>query len=1141
MLTILKKLGAWILIVASCFSAIAKEEDLEFFEKRIRPVLAERCYSCHSADAEKLKSELFLDSKEGMRKGGASGKPAIVPGDSGSSRLIEAIRYANGDLQMPPQKAGGKLNEQQIADFVAWVNMGAPDPRTNAPLAASPLAEKYKAAKKHWAFQPVKNPVVPSVKNTKWGKTSVDNFILAKLEEKGLSPSAPADKRTLIRRAYFDLTGLPPTYEEVEAFVNDKSSNAFAKIVDRLLASPRYGERWGRYWLDIARFADTKGYVYGDREETKFVQSAAYRDWVVRSLNADLPYDQFLKLQIAADQIEGADRDSLAAMGYLTLGRRFLGVVHDIIDDRIDVVMRGTQALTVGCARCHDHKFDPIPTKDYYSLYGVFAGCSERTVPLNGTEASAKGYLDFEKELKKREEKFRNTFNTKREEQSQRFRAKTTDYLVAVLDVSKIPTEEFYSFIAADEINPVVIRAWNSYLLNSAKMFHRVWAPWHTFAAFSKEDFEAQTNGFSMFLSSTNKINPLVKKAFKEKLPGSMREVAETYGKLLTDVDKKWSAAKDKSAALTKDEEELRMVLYAGDSPAQVPAGAIVELEWYFDEPTRVEIAKLAAQIDQWIVQSPGAPPHAVILEDNATQKNPRVFKRGNPANKGDEVLRQFPEILSGEKRQPFAKGSGRLELAQAIASKDNPLTARVLVNRVWAHHFGAGLVRTPSDFGTRAEPPSHPELLDWLSSSFMGDGWSVKKLHRLIMLSAVYQQSSESTDRGTSGAATRTLNVDPENKLLSHFNRQRLDFESLRDSLLSVSGQLDLKVGGKAEELFKPPFSKRRSIYGFIDRQFLPGAFRVFDFASPDMHSPQRSETTIPQQALFFMNGPFVAEQAKALAARISPLNPCPMVPRKARLTTSIPRKKSAEEKIHEIYRLVLQREPTSKQLKLGSQFLLSVEAEAIEETKKPTSSWKYGYGEFDEAAKEIKNFESLPYFNGDAWQGGKNWPDEKLGWAQITATGGHAGNYLAHAVIRRWISPVDGNISIEGMIKHEHPEGQGVRAYIFSNRNGLLGKWILHNQSADGKVESVEVKKGDAIDFIVSIHESLSYNDFLWAPTIRMTGATAIRDPNGYAKEWNAQKEFSGTLAEDRKPLTAWEKYAQALLLANEFLFVD
>jgi len=1108
----------------------------EFFEKRIRPIFVDHCYQCHSRDAEKLKGGLRLDSRATLLKGGDNG-PVIVAGDPDRSRLIKAVRYTDEDLRMPPKNK--QLSAAQIADLEAWVKMGAPDPRTDT----APVLANREASRQHWAFQPVRPPPVPSVKQMSWLRTPVDAFVLAKLEANKLRPAPPADKRTLIRRAAYDLTGLPPSFAEVEAFAKDKSPDAFRKVVERLLSSPRYGERWGRHWLDVARHADTKGYVYGDREEKRFVHSYAYRDWVIQAFNEDMPYDRFLKLQMAADQMPDAGRDALAAMGFLTLGRRFLGVAHDIIDDRIDVLTRGTLGLTVSCARCHDHKFDPIPTKDYYSLYGVFAGTTERTVALGGPARNAKEFLEFDQELKRREEAFRAAFNEKRAEQSKRIRARVTDYLIQVLDVQKLHTEEFYAFVFGDEVNPVVVRRWHAHILETAKQFHPVWAPWHAFARLPAADFASKSAGVvPAFTNATQKLNPLVAAAFRDKPPASMREVAETYGRLLAGVDKKWSEAADKKSAPNADEEALRQILYAEDSPSVVPAGAIVDLEWYFDEPTRVKLGKLASEIDRWIVQSPGAPPHAVILEDRPAPKNPRVFKRGNPASVGEEVPRRFLEILSGADRQPFAKGSGRLELAEAIASKDNPLTARVMVNRIWQHHFGAGLVRTPSDFGTRSEPPSHPGLLDWLAREFMEHEWSVKHLHRLIMLSAAYQQASDADDPSpaaglrmvalTSGDTRRgatagsSSQVDPENRLLWRYNRQRLDFESLRDSLLFVSGELDSQAGGKSVELFAPPFSKRRAVYGYLDRQFLPGTLRVFDFANPDLHTPQRSETTVPQQALFFLNGPFVIERARALAAQ-----------------SKVGAAETPAHRLARLYRCVYQREPTRLQLRNGLQFVQAAPASpAADADVKPTASdWKYGFGEFDEAGRGVKHFEALPHFTGDAWQGGADWPDKKLGWAQLTATGGHAGNDLQHAVVRRWVSPVKGAVLLGGTLKHEHPEGHGVRALLCSSRHGLLGKWVLHNQSAETKADSLSVEPGDTIDFVVSIHESLNNNDFVWAPVIRMTGPDAIRDANGYAREWNARKDFSGPPSPVEPALSAWEELAQALLLANEFLFVD
>jgi hypothetical protein len=1210
---------------AVCFADPAEPQtkDFDFFEKKIRPVLVERCYQCHSASADKVKGGLLLDSREGMLKGGESGKPAIETGDAERSRLIEAIRYTKDDLQMPPKKAGGKLSEGQIADFISWINLGAPDPRTGKAEVRKP------ASKRFWSFQPPQEPLVPKVNNTRWPQTPIDHFVLATLEGNGLQPSPPTSKRALIRRATLDLTGLPPTGAEMDAFLRDNSPEAFARVVDRLLSSPRYGERWGRYWMDVARYSDTKGYVYSDREEARFVHSSAYRDWVIRAFNEDMPYDRFLKMQIAADQIVGQasnlsssgellsvtgeklvlqDQRDLAAMGFLTLGRRFLGVVHDIIDDRIDVLMRGTQGLTVGCARCHDHKFDPIPTKDYYSLYGIFNGSTERELPLAPNLEQNARYAEFMKGLREREEKLEQTFRRKCDELSERLRGQSAQYLDAVLAVDKLPSEEFYAIRGPDDLNPTIVRQWDVYLQQTALQVNPVFALWHgleklpakgfslrageVIQAFSAQANLTSGSGFQQptpnasqegnltnasaraFSSavpaesttskaSTRRLNPLVLQAFALSPPDSMREVARRYGELLVNTHKAWrellkKAGEDKpstpEALPDRDQEALRQVLYGTDSPILVPNGAIVDLEWFFDEGGRVELAKLQAEIDRWIIKS-ASPPYAVILADRQTQRNPRVFLRGNPANKGEEVPRQFLEILGGPNRKPFTRGSGRLELAEAIASDKNPLTARVMVNRIWLHHFGAGLVRTPSDFGTRCESPSHPELLDWLACRFMAEGWSIKKLHRRIMLSAVYQQSSEvgqasslpetghtasaeglrtsgrtihnpgesSAPSGQHRLLTSAATVDPENRLLWHFNRQRLDFEAARDSLLAVSGELDANTGGKPVELFKKPFTLRRTVFGFIDRQFLPGVFRVFDFANPDMHSPQRLDTTVPQQALFFMNSPFVVERARALAGRTDA-------------------DKNPERRIQELYRLVYQRPATVRQVGLAKQFIGIAESLPPPEPPKPVvSPWQYGFGEYDEDARRVRNFEALPQFTGEAWQGGADWPDAKLGWVQLTAQGGHAGNDLQHAAIRRWTAPRDTVVSISGTLQHEHKEGDGIRGRIISSRAGGLGSWTLHNDKAEAKVESVEVKSGDTIDFVVDFNANLNSDDFNWSPVIKSKDQPAGASSVEYAAEWNAKKDFSGPPEEPPKPLSAWEKYAQVLLLSNEFMFVD
>ena len=1106
-------------------------EGLEFFEKKIRPVLIDTCYQCHGPEAAekgKLKGGLRLDSREAMLKGGESGKPALVPGSAEASLVVRALRHTDPDLKMPPKK---KLGERQIADFVTWINLGAPDPRTGAESAPLKQAGAI-AAKDHWAFRAPQDQPVPRVKNAPWVKTPVDAFVLSKLEAKNLLPAPEADKRTLIRRATYDLTGLPPTPEEAAAFVADTSEGAYEKLIDRLLASPRYGERWGRYWLDLARYSDTKGYVYSDREEVQFVHAHAYRDWVITALNDDLPYDQFLLQQLAGDQLQpkpagagGAapptERASLAAMGFLTVGRRFLGIPHDIIDDRIDVVTRTTQGLTVACARCHDHKFDPIPTADYYSLYGVFANSSERTTPIVSAPAQTKEYAEYVAELKKRTDKLHSTLNAKREEMVNRLRRRAGDYLVAVLDADKMPNELFYENVDPDDLNRIVIRQWQQYLFRRGRGgFDPVFAVWHALAALPAGELKAKAPEVIKSLAGDdkNKLNPLVAKAFGGAAPTSMKDVATVYGKLLAEADKAWREVHENPTLTALPDaamEQIRHVLYGPDSPARIPDGEIVDVEWFFPEGTRVELGKLQMEIDKLNITHPGAPDHAVYLVDRETILKPRVFKRGNPATKADEVPIQYLSVVAGEQRKPFTHGSGRLEMAKAIASPDNPLTARVMVNRVWAWHFGTGLVDTPSDFGTRADPPSHPELLDYLARRFVADGWSIKKLHKLIMTSAAYRQSSAA---GNPPAAS----VDPSNKLLWRFNRRRLDFEAMRDSLLAVTGELDVNSpGGRPVDMFK---SARRSVYGKVDRQFLPGVFRVFDFANPDLHIPTRPVTTVPQQALFFMNSPFVTDRAKALASR-------PGVAGAA----------SPEQGVRRLYRLAYQREPTPQQVQVSLAFIQSTGGAAPAPPPPPPkpveTAWQYGFGELDPAARKMKSFTRLGHFTGSAWQGGIEWPDTKLGWVQLTAEGGHAGNDLSHAAVRRWTAPRDATVAIRGRVRHAHAEGDGIVASIVASRDGLLASYTLHNRSAEATVEPVEVKRGDTIDFVVDYRANLNYDDFYWAPVVEAL------DKSGDAKPvaWDAKKEFAGNLPPRPEPLGAWEQLAQVLLESNEFLFVD
>jgi len=714
------RFGLGALLGFACLAARAAEPALEpaavdFFETKIRPVLAEHCYACHSQRAEKLKGGLYLDTRDGVLKGGDNG-PAILPGNPDQSLLVKAVRYKDDHLQMPPKDK--KLPAEQIADLEEWVRMGAPDPRTGANAA---LAEREAQLRDHWAFQPIRQPALPPVKNPAWVKTPVDSFILASLEKQGLAPSPVADRRTLIRRAAFDLLGLPPSPEEVAAFENDPDDRAYERLIDRLLASPQYGERWARHWLDVARYADTKGYVF--EEERRYAYSYTYRDYVIRALNDDLPFDRFIVEQLAADLLPlGDDKRPLAAMGFLTLGRRFLNSEPDIIDDRIDVVTRGFMGLTVQCARCHDHKFDPIPTEDYYSLYGVFASSSEPSdKPLLGTASLPREYPEYIAERKKREDEHA-TFRAEKEaEVLAQLRAKASEYMLAALEAIRLNDSAKNENLAKQrKLDPGVMGRWKSFLEERASATNgtngtndAIFGPWFAFAALPEARFtnEAPALARRYGLNETSQpINPVIAKAFAGEIPASMTEVADRYKKTFAEIDEAWAAARKEKSDLSQlsnaDQEAVRQILYASSSPSIVSSDQLPRL---FDVPAAQKNRALRRKVEELDAVHPGAPPRGMTLAEKSKPYEPRVFVRGNQRNHGAAVPRQFLKIASGPERKPFAKGSGRLEMAEAIASPSNPLTARVIVNRVWLHHFGQGIVRTPSDFGVRADPPPPP------------------------------------------------------------------------------------------------------------------------------------------------------------------------------------------------------------------------------------------------------------------------------------------------------------------------------------------------------------------------------------------------------------------------------------------------
>ncbi|MFO1483742.1 MAG: DUF1549 and DUF1553 domain-containing protein [Verrucomicrobiaceae bacterium] len=890
-------------------------------------------------------------------------------------------------------------------------------------LCASALLSLAAQAVDHWAFQPLK----PGAEQ------SIDACIQKTLAQHGLKPAPRADARTLTRRAHFDLTGLPPSDMSGTSYLSEQ---AYAKLVDSLLASPHYGEQWARHWLDVARYSDTKGYVYA-REEKNWVHASAYRDWVVHALNDDMPYDRFLLLQIAGDQVVPPKSPDLAAMGFLTIGRRFLGVTHDIIDDRIDVVMRGTQALTVACARCHDHKFDPIPTRDYYSLYGVFQSSAEALVPCTDGENA---------ELAALVKKNRDLMTKRREEQMARTRARAADYLAAQKELEKYPEQGFDQIIEEKDINPFIVHRWTE------------WQQQH---------------------------------------PGV--EITEA-------------------------------VLRGQDSPAFVPDEHIANIEMYFPTNVITELWKSQGDVDRFLIKNNTAPAFATILTDRARPSTPCVFNRGNPQNKGDAVPRQFLSLFGNQR--PFKKGSGRLELAQAIIDPRNPLTARVMVNRIWQHHFGRGLVSTPSDFGKQGTPPSHPELLDWLATEFIRSGWSIKHMHRLIMLSQTYQQQSagqraegkESQSREASDStplALRSTLLDPDNKFLARFTPHRLSFEEARDTWLASAGRLNLRAGGRPEPLFASS-NTRRTLYAFVDRENLPAVMRTFDFANPDLSIPQRAETTVPQQALFGMNHPFVVQQAKALVKWSA---------------QSSERRSADTERVHFIYQRLFQRKPTRDELASAIKFVREDRPPVLAESDR-SKDWQYGFGEWDDSIGRVKQFQPLPHFTGHAWQGDVDWPNAKLGWAQLTAEGGHPGNDRSHAVVRRWIAPADGNYDLRSTLIHEPTLGDGIRAFVSHSRLGKLLSTKAHASTTDLSLAAISCKAGDALDFIVDIDVGLNSDQFLWSPQISASTAIAGSGGDSVAEVWDARKDFG---EQPKVSLNAWEQLAQVLMLSNEFMFVD
>jgi hypothetical protein len=867
----------------------------EFFESRVRPILAESCLKCHGP--AKQFSGLRLDSREAMLKGGDNG-PALIPGDPVGSTIVQAVTYEHEEIRMPPE---GRLGDSAVATLRQWVKEGAFWPDTSRIAAEN----DDDAAKAHWAFQPLNRHGPPVSSNPAWVRTPIDAFILSKLDANGLEPSPRIDRRSLIRRMTFDLIGLPPTAEQVEAFEADDRPDADARLADRLLASPEYGERWGRHWLDVARYADTKGYVF--TEERRYPFSYTYRDYVVNAFNRDLPFDRFIMQQLAADRLPlGDDPRPLAAMGFLTVGRRFLKDRHEIIDDRIDVVTRGLLGLTVTCARCHDHKFDPIPTADYYSLYGVFASSVEpgelpALLPAGSKEVAEE--VEHARRFQTADAQREAYLADRRREALDDFQQRLSRYFQAAWELDFNPRHSELARLAADrKLDENRLRALASSLRRGLNLVTRdparesILQVWRSYSGLKKDDFAAKSAGLAAGFAARG-IHPLLARALASKPPAGMADVVAQFTDLFQGVENRLRQAKPNGTTALADSEweSFRQAIFGPNGLASLPPNAD---RFLLTRPQKERLAEFDKAIEAVKRSAPLPVPRAMVLNDAPKPTDPHVFVRGNPRRQGEAVPRRFLKVLSGPDRKPFSDGSGRLELARAIVDPNNPLTARVLVNRVWAWHFGAGLVSSASDFGRRSDPPSHPELLDWLAGELIRSGWSLKALHRLIIASNTYQQRS--------GLRPDCRDVDPQNRLLWRANRQRLDFEAMRDAILATSGTLDRSLGGTAVMIDEPPFPTRRTLYGFIDRQNLDPLYRTFDFAVPDATTPRRFVTTVPQQALFLMNSPFLQQQARRLAAEVE---------REA--LSSDP-----ADRVERLYRRVLSRPPEDRELRAAVQF---------------------------------------------------------------------------------------------------------------------------------------------------------------------------------------------------------------------------
>lgn len=920
----------WSVGFAACAAMYASSpapDSADFFELRIRPILANNCYSCHAASQL---GGLRLDSQESILKGGKSG-PAVVPGDPAQSLLIEAVRQVNPKLKMP---MGSRLKNQEIEDLVAWVKAGAPwpDVRVTLKAAVNPKSNEYvitPAQRAFWSFQPLRKPAVPSLSNAQWAKTDIDRFVLAKLEQQELKALNPADKRTLIRRATLDLIGLPPTIEEIEAFEKDDAPDAFAKVVDRLLASPQYGERWGRIWLDVARYGedDYRSLDPMRRGYNPYPFAYLYRDWVIKAFNDDLPYDLFVKAQLAGDLLDEKLRPKmLLALGFLGQGPWFYdnGAVEitraDERHDRVDVVSRGFLGLTIGCARCHDHKYDPISAKDYYGLAGVFLNSEYHEYPL-APQSVVDDYKKREKEIEARQKLMGEFSSVESSQLGEVLAFQASKYMQAAWKVTGDNKADVATVVDQDKLDYELLERWIRFLAKPPRHYPYL-TKWQEMiqrkgtAAEAKKLADAFQATLVEIMFEKNDIKEENEIIAAKALTGTKKKKRSNLPNEFVTNDDFCPGCGLELKTLPLEKMNLwtdvfQRDLSSGEDPNQVPErvkpGLLVFRGWGLERQLsserRAYIDSLGADIEALRKAQPPHFPYVHGVTEVEKPKDLQLNLRGSPYNLGEEVSRHFPAILS-DAPVPLTHGSGRLDLAEQIVKQ--PIAIRVMVNRIWRAHFGTGIVDTPSNFGVTGERPTNPELLEYLAQWFVDNGMSVKKLHRALMLSAVYQLSDEDSQANS--------DKDGANRFYWRANRHRMDAEQIRDSILMVSGNLDTKIGGPSADL--TPDYRRRTVYGRVSRYRLDDYLQLFDFPSPNLSAEKRFATTVPLQRLFFMNSDFVQQQAEMLAQRVA----------------SEP---GSTARIQKAYRLIFGRAATPEEVKIGLDYLRAEPMKEYEERK--------------------------------------------------------------------------------------------------------------------------------------------------------------------------------------------------------------